>query len=466
MKYFTIALIFACYGISTSLAQVRLPSLIKSNMVLQQKSEAVFWGWAAPAEEVTVTNSWSRDTIKTHTDGNAHWKLKFKTPAAGGPYTITVQASNTIQLTNVLIGEVWICAGQSNMEWSASKGMKDAKAELAHADHPNIRLFTVAKNASASPQEQCEGDWKVCDAQSLNTFSAVGYFFGRKLQQELNVPIGLINITWEGTAAESWVAADSILNHPAIAAHVYGTRFPDNAKWPTSNGTIYNGMVTPVKNVNVAGVVWYQGESNAGYPATYKLIFESMIKGWRTAFNKELPFYYVQIAPFVGYGKQDTASLIREQQVLALSIPKTGMVVTTDLAEDGVEIHPFYKAEVGNRLANYALAETYGLTGIVYKSPLYSKMEIHNDEIILHFDNTPHGLICKGDILTMFTLAGEDHHFHNAIARINKNTVIVKAKQVKNPVAIRFAFGSGPLPNLFSKEGLPVSPFRTDHWKL
>lgn len=443
-------------------AQVRLPSLIAGNMVLQQQSEATIWGWAAPGEAVSVNGSWSTDTVKAVADGQAHWQLKLKTPAAGGPYTVTIKASNTIRLNDVLIGEVWICAGQSNMEWSASRGIKDAQEELSHADNNKIRFFTVAKNGAAAEQQSCDGDWKICNAQSLNTFSAVGYFYGKRLQQNLNVPVGLINITWEGTAAESWTPDSLVENQPQIAAHTYQTRAPDFAKWPTATGVIYNGMVYPVKNVTVAGVIWYQGESNAGYPQTYGRLFKMMIESWRSLFKKELPFYYVQIAPFKNYGAQDTAYLVREQQVKSLAIPNTGMVVTTDLAGDGTQIHPPYKAEVGKRLANYALAETYHRAGVAYKSPLYKKMEIRGNTIVVYFDNAEKGLKCKGDSLTEFTIAGADHHFYSAKARIDKNTVIVYAKEVPKPTTVRFAFSNGPLPNLFGKEGLPVSPFRTD----
>ncbi len=337
----------------------------------------------------------------------------------------------------------------------------DGKLAVAQANDPSIRLFHVNKSAASFRQVHGGGTWKVCTPESVKYFSAVAYFFAKKLQQNLNVPIGLINASWGGTPAETWVPEDRIAADAALQAAA--EKQGDNRPWcPSKPGVVFNAMINPIVPFRIAGTLWYQGESNTSEPDTYKQLMETLVTSWRKEFLNDFPFYYVQIAPYTDYGV-DGGVRIREQQIKMLEIPKTGVVVISDLVDNVKDIHPQFKKPVGERLANLALSDTYGKTGIVYKSPLYKSMKVEKGKIRITFDNAPNGLISKGGEPTEFQIAGEDKKFYPAKAKIEGNTVVVSAKEVKNPVAVRFAWSNASIPNLFSKEGLPVPSFRTDN---
>lgn len=447
-----------------SYAEVRLPAVFSDNMVLQQQSAVDIWGWSAPGEKIYVTNSWNNTVDSTKATGFARWKLSINTPAAGGPYTVTIKASNTIQLKNVMIGEVWVCSGQSNMQWSGLNGIPEIDAELLNANNANIRFFQIPQTTSAYPQDDNPGTWKECNAETLKSFSAVAYFFGKKLQKDLNVPIGLINTSWGGTPAEVWTPAELVEKDAELKTAA--TKLSHYDWWPSLSGSTYNAMIAPITSFNVAGAIWYQGESNVGTFASYDKLMRTMIGGWRSAWKKELPFYYVQIAPF-RYGDKHTGALLREAQTKTLGYPKTGMAVITDLVEDVKDIHPKQKKQVGDRLAGWALAETYGKGGTGHKSPMYNRHEVNKNKIVVHFDHAADGLqLTSGDKkATEFLIAGEDKVFVPADVKIEGSTVVVSSKQVKNPVAVRFSFSNTGMGNIFSKSGLPVNPFRTDNWE-
>jgi sialate O-acetylesterase len=447
------------------LGQIRLPAIFSDNMVIQQQADVSLWGWSSPGEKIWITTSWNNSTDSAMTTGNARWKINIKTPAAGGPYTITFKASNTIVLNNVMLGEVWVCSGQSNMEWSSLNGLPEMDKELPNSTNTNIRLFHIPKTTSAYPQDNCAGTWKNCTPDNLKSFSAVAYYFGKKLQKELNVPIGLINTSWGGTPAEVWtpqevVESDAVLKEAA-------SKLPQTDWWPTTAGMNYNAMIAPITNFSIAGAIWYQGESNVPTAASYTKLMNAMIDSWRKAWNKEIPFYYVEIAPFK-YGEKNTSALLREAQTKTLAHPKTGMAVITDLVEDVKDIHPRQKEGVGNRLAGWALADTYNKQGIVYKSPMYKNMEVNKNKAIVYFDNAQDGLMLKaGDKkATEFYIAGDDKTFLPADVKIENDHVILSNKQIKTPVAVRFSFSNTGIGNIFSKAGLPVNPFRTDDWEV
>lgn len=445
-------------------AEIRLPAVFSDNMVLQQQSAVAVWGWSAPGEKIYVTNSWSQTIDSTQATGNARWKLTINTPAAGGPHTVTIKGSNTIELKNVMIGEVWVCSGQSNMQWSSLNGLPEVDAELPDAANANIRFFQIPQTTSEYPQDDCAATWKECNTQTLKSFSAVAYFFGKKLQADLNVPIGLINTSWGGTPAEVWTPKELVENDAELKAAA-GKLGPVNW-WPNTPGATYNAMVAPITSFNIAGAIWYQGESNVGTYNSYDKLMRTMIGGWRKAWNKDIPFYYVQIAPF-RYGNKHTGALLREAQTKTSAFSKTGMVVITDLVEDVKDIHPRQKKQVGERLAGWALAETYAQSGIIYKSPVYKSFEVNKNKITVHFDHAEEGLALKtGDKkATAFYIAGEDRVFVPADVKIEGNTVVVSNKQVKSPVAVRFSFSNTGIGNIFNKAGLPVNPFRTDGWE-
>ena len=445
-------------------ANIRLPSIIASHMVLQQQARVTLWGWADPAEKIFVTTSWNNAIDSVTTTGDANWKIKISTPVAGGPYTITLKGRSTVVLEDIMIGEVWVCSGQSNMEWSSNQNLKQIIDELPNSSNSQIRLFNVPKTTAAHPQDNLEGDWKVCSPQSLKGFSAIGYFFGKKLHHDLRVPIGFINACWGGTPAETWTPAEEINKDTTLkkAADLQNK----NPWWPVTPGLAYNAMISPITDFTIAGTIWYQGESNTGTAASYNQLFTTMIGAWRKAWQKELPFYYVQIAPYK-YGNKNIAALLREQQTKALLFPNTGMVVITDLVDNIRDIHPKNKIDVANRLANWALAETYKQNVVAYKSPLFKRMEINKNKAILFFDNIPNGFMTTANKkATEFYVAGADKIFLPADVKVEKDRIIVSHKQVKEPVAVRFAFGNTAISNLFSKEGLPVCPFRTDNWDI
>jgi sialate O-acetylesterase len=460
-----------CFAIAVSLffsfalkANIRLPNVINNNMVLQQQSAAKLWGWAAPAEKIFITTSWDNKTDSVVATRDAVWALSVKTPAAGGPYTITLKGQNTIVLNNVLVGEVWVCSGQSNMEMNDGwGGIPDIKAALPSCANSNIRFFTIPKTTSRYPQDNCGGEWVTCDSTTLKVFSAVAYFFGKKLNTDMNVPVGLISTNWGGTPAETWTETEAINNDAALKTAAAKQQPYD--WWPYLPGAAFNAMIAPITNYNIAGAIWYQGEGNTIAPDTYSKLLTTMIGSWRKAWNKELPFYYVQIAPYT-YGNKFISSVIREQQTKAMAYPNVGMAVITDLVDNVKDIHPKGKRLVGERLANWALAQTYHKEGPVYKSPMYKSIEVQKSKAVISFDNVPNGLVTTGKTITEVYIAGADKIFVPATAKIDKDKLVVTSPKVPQPVAVRFSFSNTGMGNLFSKEGLPVNPFRTDDWEL
>jgi len=437
---------------------------MSSNMVLQQNSQATIWGWADPSERFTITCSWKTNVDSVTAFNSGKWKAKINTPSAGGPFTITIKGRiNTIVLENILIGEVWICSGQSNMEMNNTKQIQD---ELPNSKNDNIRFFTVAKKTSEYPQDHCEGQWVSCNEETLRRFSAVGYFFGKKLNKDLNVPIGLIQSAWSGTPVELWEPNEVFDSDPAMKEAA--TKIKDVTYRPNKPGLIYNAMIYPISNYTIAGVIWYQGEGNTVRASTYEKMFTGMIGAWRKQFQQDFPFYYVQIAPYT-YESTYEAALLMEQQTRSLSYPKTGMVVITDLVDNIKSQHPLNKLDVGSRVANIALAETYkqNIPVAVYKNPMYKKMEINKGKINLYFDNAPNGFMVKGDgAPAEFLIAGADKNFLPADVKIEKDKIVVSNKDINSPAAVRFSFSNTGMSNVFNKEGLPIVPFRTDTWEV
>ena len=466
MKRFAayLACLIFSFFLSISLsANIRLPAVIGSHMVLQQRSEVTIWGWCDVDEQIKLKTTWDTTTYTTTGSTSAKWEIKISTPPAGGPFEVTIEGSNKIILDDVLIGEVWICSGQSNMEMSMSWGLP-YQDEAARATDKNIRFFNIPRTTADYPQDDVRAEWVVCNPEDMKKFSAVAYFFGKSLRENLNVPVGLIEAAWGGTPAEAWTPADAI-NSNSVVKEAAAKLSP--VPWgPVTAAAIYNAMVFPVTKYSIAGATWYQGEANVNAASTYSELLSTLIAAWRKSWQKDLPFYYVQIAPYAGYGDNSSSAFLREAQTKTLKTRNTGMVVITDLVDNINDIHPKMKKEVGNRLANYALAETYGKKDIVYRSPFYKGMRIEKDKVWLYFDNADKGLMSKGDVLNEFFIAGNDKNFVPANAKIEKNAVIVWNKNVKTPAAVRFAFRNGAMPNLFSKQGLPVNPFRTDDWDV
>ncbi|MFN5421821.1 MAG: sialate O-acetylesterase, partial [bacterium] len=305
----SLLVMMSCYFIS-AFADVRLPSIIGSHMVLQQKSDVKLWGWSAPAENIVISTSWDTTTYKLTATNGATWSATIKTPAAGGPHTITIKGNNQIVLEDVLIGEVWVCSGQSNMEWSGDQNLPQSLAEAPNATNKQIRFFYVPKSTSDHPQDDVSAKWVVCNPEDMKRFSAVGYFFGKKLNAETGYPVGLINSNWGGTPAEVWTPAEIVNADPELKAAA--NKITPLAWWPNIEGLTYNAMIYPITNFSIAGAIWYQGESNISAHASYQKLFTSMIDGWRKAWKKQFPFYFVQIAPFAYSDEHINGALLRE----------------------------------------------------------------------------------------------------------------------------------------------------------
>lgn len=456
-----VAVMTCCVG----QAQLRLPGLFSDHMVIQQSATVPIWGWSYPTQDVRINVSWDTVTVRTKSDNTSFWKAAVKSPASGGPHEITITAGGEKHvIRDVLSGEVWLCSGQSNMEWSMTAA-GDGKLLIPQVDDAKIRLFDVPASAADSRQIRGEGTWKVCDKNSVAGFSAVGYFFGKKLHQNLQVPVGLINSSWGGTPAETWVPRERLDADPVLKQAAALQK--DDRPWcPSKPGVVFNAMINPIVPFRMAGALWYQGESNVGAANTYKQLMETLIQSWREEFRTDLAFYYVQIAPYKGYGEVEKGTLLREQQVRMQSIPNTGMVVISDLVDDVTDIHPKYKKPVGERLADLALAKTYHLAGVVHEYPEYASMTVEKSRVRVAFNHSGAGLMSKDGPPSEFLIAGPDKKFYPASAKIDGSTVIVSSKQVKTPVAVRYAWSNSSMGNLFGKSGLPVSSFRTDNWPI
>lgn len=482
-------------------AQVKLPALVSDNMVLQQNAKVNLWGWASPNEKISIQLGWQNAPLEIVANSDGKWKVIVDTPQGSETaYSIKIDATNKIVLNNILIGEVWICSGQSNMFFPVGKeegtwktGVKNYEEEIVNANYPNIRLFTVLTNASPKPLDDVTGSWTACSPNTIKTFSAVAYFFGRDLYQKLKIPIGLISSSWGGTKAEAWTSQAvlegtpdflPILEEDAKNEKIYQEKLETyylnlkNERLANNNDlsksllkkpkkeanktsyVLYNAMLYPLINYTMKGVIWYQGESNSGQAYLYRTLFPAMVKNWRDDWKQgDFPFYYVQIAPYKGQTPE-----IREAQLLSLKkITNSGMVVTTDVGNAN-NIHPIDKQTVGHRLALIAFAKTYNEEKLIYSGPIYNHMKIKKERIQLFFDYAGSGFRKTGENLKEFEIAGEDKIFYPADAKIDGKTIVVSSSKVKNPAAVRFAWKAVPEPNLFNAENLPASPFRTDDW--
>lgn len=462
------------------LADVKLPPVIGSGMILQRDMAVPIWGWAEAGEEVTVSFAGQTKKAKASDDGKWMVKLDSLKANANGA-ALTISGKNKINLDNVLVGEVWICSGQSNMEWSVKQSI-NPKEEVAAANQPLIRLFNVpGHTVSPLPKDEGAGQWQVCDPNSVNNFSAVGYFFGRRLHKDLKVPVGLIGSNWGGTRIEPWTTLagfESVPELSKIAEQVKSYK-PDTRVGGGHPSAIYNSMVHPLIPFAMRGGIWYQGESNGSEGVTYYQKKHALVNGWRKAFqNKDLAFYWVQLANFQKESDKpeggDGWAKLREAQTQALDIPGTGMAVITDIGAAN-DIHPKNKQDVGWRLAQWALHQTYGQKNLVPSGPLYKSHKVEGNKIRLSFDHVGSGLIVgkkngleptaevKDGKLEHFSISGKDNKWVWADAKIDGQTVVVESTEISEPVAVRYGFTMNPAKaNLYNKEGLPAGPFRTD----
>ena len=502
-------LLWACITSAVS-ADVRLPGVFADHMVLQRDVAVPVWGWAEPGEKVSVTLAGQTKTAVA--DAAGKWAVKLDAIQAGGPHALKVQGNNALEIADVMLGEVWLCSGQSNMEMSVG-GSANRDAEIAAAKYPGIRMMTVAHAPVETPQNDCRGQWKVCSPETVGGFSATAYFFGRTLHQELDVPVGLINSSWGGTPVQAWTSLEDQKALPELkplleswdkqvaafdpqgakqqyekqlaewqeqaekakAAGEPAPRKPgppaDPRLSPHRPANLYNGMIAPLAPYALRGAIWYQGESNAGDTDSrlYGLQLRTMIRNWRQVWNQgDFPFLWVQLPNFRAPQQQPAETsgwvIVQNEMLKTLSVPNTGMAVTIDVGEAN-DIHPKNKQDVGKRLALWALGTTYG-KDIVCCGPLYKSMNKREGKIVAQFDHVGGGLVAKGSgELKGFAVAGEDRKFVWAEAKIEGPAVVVSSPEVKDPVAVRYAWASNPTCNLYNQAGLPASPFRTDDWE-
>ena len=454
-------------------ATVRPAAMFSNHAVLQRGIAVPVWGFAENGEKVTV--KFQNQELSTVAE-NGKWMVKLAPLSVGGPYTMTISGNNTIELTDILVGEVWVCSGQSNMQFGLGEA-SNAKEAIAAATDSKIRLLSVPCTTSWTPKDDIQASWAVCSPETVPSFSAVGYFFGRDLRKALDVPIGLINTSWGGTIAETWTSPDALKTIPECAPWVadMNEKKPDG---PNNPSVLYNAMINPLVPYAIKGAIWYQGESNVGEASIYRTLFPTMINSWRTAWGEgDFPFLFVQLAPFSAIQSEpqesDWWAELREAQLMTLkNCPKTGMAVITDVG-DPVDIHPKQKEPVGARLALAARKIAYG-QDIVYSGPIYKGMKIEGNNVTLYFDHVGGGLIAK-DILSLskdgelkgFAIAGADKKFVWATATIvDGNKVVVNNASVANPIVVRYGWAAYPVVNLYNKENLPASPFRTDDFSM
>ena len=473
MKRISKILILLLLIISTLQAEIKLPAIFADGMVMQQKTTANIWGKATANSPVILIGSWDNKKVTTTANAQGDWKLSIATPAAGGPYSIRISDGKTLTLKNILLGELWLCSGQSNMEMPM-KGFKNQPVEGSNMDilkstNPNLRLFTVKRNSTIEAQPEVTGQWQEATPETVREFSATGYYFGQLMQETLHVPIGLVLSAWGGSSVEAWMTEDMLRAFPQVKIPKIKADIKEENRTPT---TLYQAMIHPIVGLTIKGVIWYQGETNYDRANTYANMFGTMINGWRKNWAQAdtIPFYYCQIAPFdysifAEKGKEviNSAYLREAQAKVELQVPKTGMAVLLDAGlEKG--IHPQKKQIVGERLALLALTKTYGIKGVASESPLYKGIEIHNDTVQVSFERAPMWIAAKNFESKLFKVAGADKVFHSAKAWIVRSKMYVKSEEVKSPVAVRYAFENYVEGDLFSNEGLPVSSFRSDDW--
>ena len=466
-KLFLLTALFA--AATTISAKVVLPKIFASGMVMQQQTDANLWGEAKADATVKIATSWNKKTVSVKAGNDGKWAAKIQTPAAGGPYYITFNDGEKTVIDNILVGELWICSGQSNMEMPM-KGFKNQPVENAvedilHSGDSKMRLFTVKRTSLFQPATDVVGEWKKASPEAVRNFSATAYYFGRELRRMLNVPVGLIVTSWGGSSCEAWMNRDWLKAFPQIELPASQETIKSKNRTAT---VLYNGMLHPLAGISMRGVIWYQGEENVSRSGYYADLFSRMIKGWREEWKEgDFPFYYCQIAPYdyniIGWGQYNSAFL-REQQAKAEKMNKNvGMACLMDA---GLEygIHPRKKQLAGMRLALLALDKTYGIKGITSETARYKDVEFKGDTAVITFERAGMWVYGKDGLKSnLFEVAGEDRVFHPAKAWIERSKLYVKCDEVKKPVAVRYAFKDWADGDLFC-DGLPVSSFRTDNW--
>ncbi|HQE33700.1 MAG TPA: sialate O-acetylesterase [Paludibacteraceae bacterium] len=456
-------------------AKIKLPALFSDNMMLQQKSNAPIWGWAEKNANITIKTSWNAKIYKVKADNSGKWKTELQTPSFGGPFTIEVsEGAEKVVIKNVLVGEVWLCSGQSNMEMPlkgfSGQPVRNGNEIIVKSTNATIRLITIPRATVLQPLDNFEGKWEVASPKSTANFSATAWYFGSLLQEVLQVPVGLIHVSYGGSSMEAWMNQEMLKD---FASAKIPTTKEELAKDPNRvPTTLFNGMLSPVIGYGIKGCIWYQGESNYERASEYTVLMKKMVSSWRAMWKQgDFPFYFCQIAPFnyasfhpKDYLEKYNSAYLREAQLKASKeIPNTGLAVLMDVGEEN-NIHPTDKEKGGNRLAFQALSKTYGIEGFEFESPKYKAMEIKDNSVTVSFDDVPNGITSYGKEVNGFEIAGEDKVFYPAKAEVRRKSVVLTSDKVAKPVAVRYLWKDFVKAELFSNGGLPMSSFRTDEW--
>ena len=449
--------------------------LFSDDMILQRESQVPIWGLASPNEKVTILSSWNNKTASTKADNQGNWIVKIETPLAGGPYEINISSGDSVlNYSNVLIGEVWIASGQSNMQMALYGGGKEpvfgSIDMIAQANNSNIRLFTVRHRSSETPKKDLNGKWLVSSPSNVSGFSAVAYSFANYLNKVLDIPIGIIHSSWGGSPAEAWTDQKTL--NKIFEKSEIRNRHKDKAIHHNPSG-LFNAMINPLIPFKIRGAIWYQGEANVGRANNYTKLMNNMIDGWRSQWNQgSFPFYFVQIAPNGAGGNTNKTSqaFLREAQLMTmLQTENTGMVVTLDIGSE-YTVHPPEKILVGKRLAYWALVKDYKLGGISFSGPVYKSLDIKGHKVIVNFDYAQNGITSYNKPIVGFEIAGSNKVFYKANAKVirgyglNRSKLEVSSDSVKNPEAVRYGWKNYLIGNLYNSQGLPASSFRSDNW--
>jgi len=450
---------------SSLYGKIRMPNIFADNMVLQRNATVKLWGWANPGEKITLTAEWQEAPVTSVADASGKWLIKVKTTNAGGPYKISVKGENEITFSNVLLGEVWICSGQSNMEFTIKmfggwdKNFKNEKEDFLKNDYSKIRFMQVEKATSAAPLDTCKAKWMIPDLDNTENFSATAFFYGKELYNKLKVPIGLVSTNWGGTPAEAWTEKSYLEKDNDLQ---YYLKLPLGGE-PNQPAKLYNAMINPLINYTIRGAIWYQGEANVDNANLYTKLFATMIKSWRDKWQLgDFPFYFVQIAPYNYGDNEQSSAYLREAQLQILPVVKNiGMASTMDIGNPN-DIHPTNKSEVGRRLALWAFAKTYNEKVSAFSGPVYKSYKAEGNKIRINFDYAQSGLEVKGNKLTGLKIADKSMKFVDADYEIKGGSLFAFNKDIAKPAAVRFAFTNTDSSSLYNKEGLPASSFRTD----
>lgn len=468
-----LALFVLTIGLSahSAIPKLRVSHLFSDHIVLQQKAKVNIWGWASPGQKVQVTGTWGKKAAAV-TGEDGKWKVKLSTPAAGGPYQVIIQTTeSTIEIKDVLIGEVWLASGQSNMDiplkgWPPGDTIFNSAQEIKNADYQAIRFMKVPFGVSTTPWDSVGGKWVASSPETAGGFSAAAYFFAVQLYKKLKVPVGIIQSSIGGTPAEAWTSKSYLTKikdfNQKIEEQDTGRRNPlkINSNSPT---VLFNAMINPLIPYTIKGIIWYQGESNVGRAEQYKRLFPNLIEDWRDKWGETLPFYYVQLAPnnYKAVDQHEQGQKIRAAQNYGLKLPKTGMVSTLDIGYFKTS-HPPHKQEVGERLARFAFKNEYGDKNLVASGPIFKKVSTAGNNLIVEFNGVGSGLIASDNGLDNFEIAGKDSVYVKAQARIENNKVIVSNPAINSPVFVRYAWGDTNIATLFNKEGLPAATFSSE----